>query len=205
MSSRLLIATGNRGKVQEIRQGLDGVDYEVISTQDLNPVPAEPAEIFQTFAENAILKARYYRRISGHLSLADDSGLVVDALGGRPGVHSARYAGPNASPTDLINKLLTELAGVPWEKRSARFVCAIAISGPGFERVFEGTCEGLITLEQRGAGGFGYDPVFYYPGLERTFAEMTIAEKSSRSHRGRALTLARDVLVHFKDAGRGLT
>ncbi len=199
MSSCLLIATSNAGKVAEIREFVAGLDYEVLSVLDLRPVPPAPAEIAETFAGNALLKARYYRGLSGHLTLADDSGLVVDALGGAPGVHSARYGGPAAAPSDLINKLLAELSQVSQADRAARFISVIALAGPGLERVFEGKCEGLITFEPRGTGGFGYDPVFLLPELGRTLAEMTLAEKSRCSHRGRALLSARKFLIALKN------
>ena len=131
---RLLIATRNPGKVAEIADLVAGLDYEVVSVIDLDPTLPAPEEIFETFAENALLKARYYHERTGCLALADDSGLMVDALGGAPGVRSARYAGPDASSGELIAKLLAELAGVPWEHRHARFTCAVAIAGPGRAR-----------------------------------------------------------------------
>ncbi len=197
---RLLIATHNEGKAAEIAHLVDGLGYEVLSTIDLSPALPLPDEILETFAENALLKARYYHGLTGCLTLADDSGLVVDALDGAPGVRSARCAGPGASPGDLIATLLAQLAGVPLAERQARFTCAVAIAGPDFERVFEGTCDGTMTTEPCGSGGFGYDPVFLDPQTGRTFAEMTNAEKSARSHRGRALSLARNFLAELRNS-----
>jgi len=189
--NRLLIATRNQGKVAEIVALLDGLGYQVESAADWNPLFPSPDETGTTFAGNALLKARYYHSLSGGLTLADDSGLVVDALGGAPGVHSARYAGGGASSAERVARLLRELEGVTAEHRTARFVCAIAIVDSGLERVFEAQCEGLITLEPSGSGGFGFDPIFFDRESGRTFAEMTMEEKAPRSHRGRALAAAR--------------
>ena len=146
----------------------------------------EEIETGSTFEENALLKARRYHSLSGHPVIADDSGLEVDALGGQPGIHSARYGGPGATDTDRIMKLLDEIKDVTPESRGARFVCAAAIVWAEGERVFVEEARGHILQAPRGQGGFGYDPVFYYPQLGRTFAELSSEEKSAVSHRGLA-------------------
>ncbi|MDP3046507.1 MAG: non-canonical purine NTP pyrophosphatase, partial [Chloroflexota bacterium] len=144
-----------------------------------------------TYAENAALKATTFARLSGMLSLADESGLEVDYLGVEPGLRSARYAGEGASNQDRIAKLLRNLEGVPWEQRRARFVCVIAIADPdGPTVLFEGTCEGIIALEPKGEGGFGYDPVFYMPEFGCTMAELSEEVKNRVSHRARAALAA---------------
>lgn len=143
-------------------------------------------ETGSTFEENALLKARHYHSLTGEPVIADDSGLEVDALGGRPGLYSARYGGPEATDAGRVTKLLDEMKGVEPEKRGARFVCAAAIVWDGGERVFVEEARGEIIESPRGQGGFGYDPVFHYPPLGRTFAELSSEEKSAVSHRGRA-------------------
>lgn len=187
---KLLIATSNGGKVQELSEALDGLGFELVSLGDL-PVRIEsPDETGATFEENALLKARYYFERAGMLTVADDSGLEVDILAGRPGVQSARYA-----PTDKERtmRLLEELDGVPRTERTARFVCALALVGENLAEVFTGVCKGHIKHIPAGTGGFGFDPVFTPEGETRTFAEMTAGEKASMSHRGRAI----DALVEF--------
>jgi XTP/dITP diphosphohydrolase len=169
---------------------------EVIGLESGLREPVDPErelETGTTFAENAMLKARYYHSLrnasSGdiNLTIADDSGLEVDALGGRPGIASARYAGPRASDLDRIEKLLGELQGVPEDRRRARFVCSIAAVWNNGERVFEGIVDGRLLTTPRGTDGFGYDPLFLYEPFGKTFAEMTALEKAEISHRGRAL------------------
>jgi len=187
----LLVATSNKGKVAEIASLLEGLTCRVIGLEDLPQVPPSVEETGKTFVENALIKADYYHSITGLFTLADDSGLEVDALDGRPGVYSARYGCEGLSSADQIALLLEEMKGVPEEKRTARFVCSIALVGaPGGQSVrqtFEGWCEGRIADAPRGSGGFGYDPVFIDAELGRTFAELSREEKSARSHRGRAL------------------
>jgi XTP/dITP diphosphohydrolase len=166
--------------------------------QALGDVPGAslPEESGDTYAANALIKARAAMRQTGALSLGDDSGLEVDALGGRPGLHSARYGGPGLDDAGRCARLLGALAGVPAAGRTARFRCVIALVDPaGGERVVEGVAEGRILESPRGAGGFGYDPLFYYPPLDRTFAELADAEKGRVSHRGRALAAARRLLT----------
>src|SRR5262245_27746615 len=158
--TRLLIATTNQGKIAEIATLLADLPFEVLGLTDLPYALPEVEETGATFAENALLKAAIYHAQTGCLTLADDSGLEVDALGGRPGVHSARYAGTGASDADKVAKLLAEMESVPEPERTARFVCVIALVGQGVREIFTGECKGMITVAPRGAGGFGYDPVF---------------------------------------------
>jgi XTP/dITP diphosphohydrolase len=192
--TKLLIATTNKGKIAEITALLADLPYEVVGLNSLSQALSEVEEKGATFAENALLKAECYHAQTGWLTLADDSGLVVDALGGRPGVHSARYAGAGASDADKVAKLLAEMKDVPAPERTARFVCVIALVGQGVRETFTGQCEGAIAAAPRGTGGFGYDPVFVASGSERTFAELTRAEKAAVSHRGHALQQVRDWL-----------
>ncbi|HJQ27667.1 MAG TPA: RdgB/HAM1 family non-canonical purine NTP pyrophosphatase [Blastocatellia bacterium] len=181
---KLLLATTNRGKIKELRRILGDREIELVGLD--TGETTEEIETAATFAENALLKARHYHQRTGLPTIADDSGLEVAALGGRPGVASARYAGPEASDAERIRKLLGELKDVPAARRAARFVCAAALVWAGGEQVFEDEARGAILDEARGAGGFGYDPVFLYPPLGKTFAELSDAEKAEVSHRGRA-------------------
>lgn len=184
MIDELVLATGNEGKVREFSGLLKGVFERVVSLRNLDS-PPEVIEDGETFRDNALKKARAIAEYSGKPVLADDSGLEVDALGGRPGVYSARYAGENATDKDNVKKLLTEMEGK--ENREARFVCCLALVYPdGREIVVRGTCEGVISREPRGEGGFGYDPVFYLPEFEKTMAEIDPALKNRISHRARA-------------------
>jgi len=183
---KLLLATNNQAKVGEYRRLLQNLPYELITLAEQG-ITTIVSEVGESFEENARLKATLLAAESQLLSLADDSGLEVDALGGEPGRLSARYAGENASDKDRIDYLLSRLKGVPWEKRSARFRCVIALATPGGEVEFCcGECPGLITFEARGEGGFGYDPVFYLPELDKTMAELTPETKNRVSHRGLA-------------------
>lgn len=183
----LLLATRSAGKVRELRALCAGDEWSWVGL-DAFPDLAEPEEAGATFAENARLKALYYARCTGMGALADDSGLCVDALGGAPGVHSARYAGTPRDDAANNRKLVQALAGVPDERRTARFVCAMAFAEPG--RVLletDGRVEGRIVDAPRGTNGFGYDPHFYFPPAHRTLAELSPDEKNSVSHRSRAL------------------
>lgn len=189
---RILLASTNQGKIVELRQILDLTGVEVIGLGDL--ATAEQIETGSTFRENALLKARYYRNASGLPTMADDSGLEVEALGGAPGLHSARYGGADASDEGRINKLLYAMKDVPPDQRGARFVCVAAIAWDGGEQTFTGEAHGRILAEPRGRGGFGYDPVFFYATLGRTFAELTATEKAKVSHRGRAFRQLADWL-----------
>ncbi|MFY0565342.1 RdgB/HAM1 family non-canonical purine NTP pyrophosphatase [Archangium lansingense] len=197
MKPRLLFATSNAGKLRELR-GLVGDAVEVVSLKDLPPIP-EPEESGATFEENAELKARAYSAATGLPALADDSGLCVDALGGRPGVHSARYA--QGDDKARYEKLLAELSGVPDDQRTAAFVCSLCLVQPGGGRaiVEVGRCEGRIGHSPRGSHGFGYDPVFILPG-GKSMAELTAEEKAGISHRGVAF---QKMLPHLRAMAGG--
>jgi len=186
---KLVFATRNQGKLRELRQLLSLEGVEVHCLDDFPDVP-EIEETGETFAENAILKARGVMEATGLPALADDSGLEVEALDGAPGVHSARYAGPGASDADRVVLLLRNLDGVPEQQRTARFRCAVAFVdplAPERVRLYEDKCEGRILNQPRGQGGFGYDPVFYVDQLQCTFAEAEPEEKNRLSHRGKAM------------------
>ena len=192
--TKIVLATGNLGKVRELKKLLENMPVEVLSLADFPELP-EVVEDGSTFAENALKKARQISRATGLLTLADDSGLEVDFLGGAPGVHSARFAGPRKSDADNNQKLLELLKDVPEEKRTARFRCVIAVAAPGARvETAEGTCEGIVGFAPKGEGGFGYDPLFYVPEFGRTFAELSMDIKNKISHRGKALIKARDIL-----------
>jgi XTP/dITP diphosphohydrolase len=196
MVHKLLIATRNLGKVREYRQILTGLPLEV-TYLDEEGIPLEVEEGGTSFAENARHKALSYADASAMWTWADDSGLEVDALGGAPGVYSARYVGPDASDADRRRVLLNALAGVPWERRTARFRCVVAIAKPGAEAevyTAEGTCEGVIAFGSAGNNGFGYDPVFYLPDLGVTMAQLPSEEKNRISHRGLAARAAEQLL-----------
>jgi XTP/dITP diphosphohydrolase len=181
----LVLATRNRGKLTELRELLSGFDITIKGLDEFIPIP-EVEEDGRTFEENAYKKAYFTANALGLPALADDSGLVVRALGGEPGVHSARYAGDNASDEDKYNKLLKEMEGKT--ERSAYFECTIAIALPtGNSMTFTGRCEGEITFEPFGNEGFGYDPIFLYPPLKMTFAQISLEVKNKISHRGRAM------------------
>jgi len=184
---RIVLASGNRGKLAEIRALLEPLGAEVSPQSDFD-LP-EAVEDGDSFVANALIKARHAAALTGLPAIADDSGLAVDALGGRPGIRSARYAGEDASDDDNIEKLLAELEGVPDERRGAGFHCAavfVADAGDDAPLVEEGVWRGRILLARRGRGGFGYDPVFFDPDTGRAAAELTREEKNTRSHRGRA-------------------
>lgn len=184
--NRLLLATSNKGKITEYLQILDGLPYDFVSLQDLN-ISAGVKEDYDTYRENALHKAKAYADISGLMTLADDSGLEVDALGGTPGVLSARYAGENASDADRVNLLLSNLRDVPLEQRTAKFICFIALTLPGKKsELYYGECSGIIAFAPAGENGFGYDPVFYFTGLKKTMAELPPEVKNRISHRGKA-------------------
>lgn len=181
----LVMATRNPGKTAEIRELLQGFPVEIKSLSDFGPIP-EVAEDGDTFDANAYKKASFTASVLGVPAIADDSGIAVDALNGAPGVHSARYGGENASDEDRRRKLLAEMDGRT--QRQAAFECVISLAVPsGPALTYEGRCEGVLTEAPRGQNGFGYDPIFYYPPLQKTFAELTRAEKSRVSHRGKAL------------------
>jgi len=190
----LVVATRNRGKIKEIQAYLEGVVEVVSCAADFKGFP-ETVEDGATFELNALKKAREAMAFTGQPALADDSGLVVDALGGRPGVYSARFAGEEADDTANNRRLLGELELVPLQQRKAAFVCALAFVAPdGAEQVFVGRVAGRILVSGQGDGGFGYDPLFLVDGFDRTMAELTIEEKNLISHRGQALRLFREYL-----------
>ena len=194
MRRKLLLATNNQAKVREYRSLLQDLPYELVTLaeQGINTVVDEVGESLE---ENARLKATLLADESQLLALADDSGLEVDALGGEPGRFSARYAGENASDKDRVNYLLLKLKDVPWEKRTARFRCVIAIAIPDGEVEFcSGECQGFITFEPKGEQGFGYDPIFYLPELDKTMAELPPEIKNQVSHRGQAAQKAYHLL-----------
>ncbi len=184
--NRLVVSTRNAGKLREFRRLLLPLKAEILSLQDLS-IDHDFEESGSTFAENARMKAVAYSALTSLPVLADDSGLEVAALGGRPGIYSARYAGPGASDADRIRKLLAELERFP-NGRDARFVCALAVAQNGALLLeAEGECRGVIADVPRGTNGFGYDPIFYFPELGRTYAELSGEEKNLYSHRSRAV------------------
>ena len=200
--NRLLIATANRGKVAEYGELLAGIDCLLLSLSDVG-ISGSIEESGTTYEDNARIKAVECANRSGIVTLADDSGLEVDALGGEPGVFSARYAGDNATDAERVAYLLSKLEGVPETERGARFVCVIAIAFPRGDVVYcHGECHGRIVTEPRGGRGFGYDPAFFVPEQGHTMAELPPELKNRISHRGRAAAKARRVLGELIDAGR---
>ena len=194
MRKTLLVGSGNKKKADELDTLLEGLPWTVQSLDGFPAVP-EPEEDGDTFTANAVLKARYYGEANGVACLADDSGLVVDALDGEPGIFSARYAGDKCDDAANVAKLLNALAETPWHERTARFVCCAAFFAPGAEpHVETGVVEGRIAIEAFGKNGFGYDPVFVPAGFDETFAEMDPQQKHLLSHRGRALEKIRAYL-----------
>jgi XTP/dITP diphosphohydrolase len=192
---KLLLASANPGKLREYRELAGESGIELVGPQDLSEIE-EFEETASTFAENAAGKAQHYSRFTSECVLADDSGLVVPALGGAPGVLSARYAGPNATDQDRVNKLLREMKDKKGGERRARFVCVTAVAKQG--RVFAMTsdsAEGVLTEAPCGTNGFGYDPVFLFPELGRTYAELSSQEKNLYSHRGKAFRSMLEVLA----------
>ena len=196
--AKLLLGTNNLAKVREYRSLLQNIPFEMITLAELG-VTTVVNETGESLAENARLKATVLAGQCQLPTLADDSGLEVDALGGEPGRLSARYAGEGASDRDRINYLLSRLKDVPWPERSARFRCVIAIAIPdGVVEVCSGECRGFITFEPRGEEGFGYDPIFYLPELDKTMAELPLEVKNRVSHRGQAARKARLVLERLR-------
>jgi len=193
-TNKLVIATDNKGKLREFQRLLEPLKVEVLSLEDF-PEIGQIEENGDTFALNALIKAKTVAKVTGLTSLADDSGLEVDYLGGLPGVHSARFAGEPKDDQKNNQKLLKLLEGVPLEQRTARFKCAIAIiTSEGREYIAEGSCEGWILTEEKGGAGFGYDPLFYVPQYQKTFAELDMETKNKISHRGMATQKAIEIL-----------
>jgi len=181
----LVVATRNLGKTNEIRRLLDEFPIKIYNMDDFGTLP-EVDEDGKTFEENAYKKASFAARILGLPALADDSGLIVAALDGAPGIYSARYAGENATSEQLCDKILYEMEGET--SRTAAFECVISLAVPkGYALTYEARCEGIIANSAIGTNGFGYDPIFYYPSLKKTFAELSVSEKNKISHRGKAL------------------
>lgn len=198
----LLLATTNPGKLREYREIFADLPYHLFSLADQG-IDLDVEETGATFAENALLKARAYTQVSGMLTLADDSGLEIDALGGEPGVHSARWPTVDTPYAERFKLIYERLAHLPPAQRTARFRCVIALANPtGWHQMVEGTVEGIIADAPRGENGFGYDPIFYVPALGSTTAELSPEEKHRISHRGRAALAARDVLLRL-NAGSG--
>jgi XTP/dITP diphosphohydrolase len=197
----LLVASSNSGKLREYQALAVPAGAAVGAAIDLQFIPHFDSlpifeEIWPTFAENAAGKALHYSRFAKGRVIADDSGLVVPALGGAPGVLSARYAGPGATDMDRIHKLLSEMRGKKGDERQARFVCVVGVAEEGNMRgLFSAAAEGIILEEPRGADGFGYDPVFYFPALGKTYAEISREEKNLHSHRGKAFHKALEFLL----------
>ncbi len=195
---RLYLATSNPGKLRELGALANAAGFELATLPEYDRLPPV-AENDRSFALNALEKALHYSRGSEFLVVADDSGLVVDALGGRPGVHSARYAGPNATDADNNRKLAAELHGLPEEKRTARYICVLVLARAGHARaLFSASCQGRIVQMPRGTAGFGYDPHFFFPPLGKTLAEVSTEEKNRCSHRAQAF---RRLLAYLKERG----
>ncbi len=195
---RIVFATGNKGKMKEIRAIMGEQGVEVLSMREAG-VFTEPEETGKSFEENALIKARAVCGITGEITLADDSGLEVDYLNGEPGILSARYLGKDASPKEKNEDLIRRLEGARDEKRGARFVCAVAAVFPdGRSEVVRGTMEGRIGYKEAGENGFGYDPIFYLPEYGCTAAELAPEEKNRISHRGRALSMMKERLRELK-------
>ena len=200
MSKRLLVATHNQGKVAEFAELLQDLDVEWLSLENAG-VTVEVEETGTTFRENAVLKAETYAREAGLLTLADDSGLEVDALNGRPGVHTSRFGGEDLNSEGRYRLLLERLERVPWERRGARFRCVVALATPegGVLEMAEGAVEGRIALAPAGDGGFGYDPVFYIEEQGKTMAELPADVKNRLSHRARAVNAIKPLLQRVLD------
>ena len=194
LQPEVVIATRNQGKLREIEVILAPLGLKMLSLKDFPELP-EIVEDGLTFAENAKKKAREVARKTGRLTIADDSGLAVDALQGRPGVFSSRYAGEKATDQQRYQKLLAEMAGIPEAQRGAAFICSVAVASPGGRiKIVQGECRGRIAFAPRGSHGFGYDPIFYLPEFGKTMAELPPEIKNRISHRARALEKLKEVL-----------
>ena len=191
---KIIFATGNEGKMKEVRMILEDLGLPVLSLKDAG-ITADVEENGTTFEENALIKAKAVMEVTGALTLADDSGLEIDALNGEPGIYSSRYLGEDTSYVKKNSVILERLKDVPEEKRGARFVCAVAAAFPdGQTKVIRGIMEGIIGYEIKGENGFGYDPIFYLPQYGKYSAELSSDEKNAISHRGEALRRIREVL-----------
>ena len=195
---KLVIASSNQGKIKEIKEILGDYFEEIVSMKDVG-LHLEIEETGETFCENAQIKALAVYSATGMCALSDDSGLAVEALGGAPGVYSARYSGEGANDKKNNEKLLAALEGVPYPRRSAAFVCCVALVRPDLPTLFaQGECSGIIGLQEKGENGFGYDPLFYVPQLDKTFAQIDNEVKNSMSHRSRALQKLKEMLEQEK-------
>ena len=195
----MIVATRNQGKIREIREALKGLGLRIYALSDFPDVP-EIEEDGKSFIENALKKARFYSKVFGKLTLADDSGLEVDGLKGMPGIYSARYSGERASSLENNQKLLKEMEGIPLSKRGARFKCIMAVVSPnGKEAMTEGSCKGRIGMREKGRRGFGYDPLFILQKYGKTMAELSLKEKNRISHRGKALRKINKIIKAFMD------
>lgn len=196
---KFLVATKNKGKLKEIEEILAGLPFEVVSMEQAG-IDKDIEEYGTTFEENAMIKAKELYRLTGEMVMADDSGLEVDYLNGAPGIYSARFAGEGATDEDKNKKLLELLEGVPFEKRSARFVCVIAVVFPdGRSFTVKGTCDGYIGFAPQGTNGFGYDPLFFLPEYNMTTAQLDPDEKNKISHRGKALKAMVEKLKKYEN------
>ena len=198
LSKGILIASSNKGKIKEIKQIFDGIKIITLSEIDAQGLDVE--ENGKTFKDNALIKAKAYAEKFGYICLADDSGLEVDALGGAPGINSARYAGDSATDNDRVKKLLHELSGLPATKRKAHFRCVVCLYDPrSDDTIFsEGICKGMICITPSGTNGFGYDPIFIPEGFRCTMAQLLPEQKNEISHRGRALRSLKEKMLHTK-------
>ncbi|MGB6431829.1 MAG: RdgB/HAM1 family non-canonical purine NTP pyrophosphatase [Candidatus Acidiferrales bacterium] len=195
-NATLYLATSNRGKLDEVRALAEASPFQIAALPEISSLAAFD-EIYPTFAENAAGKALHYSRSTDEMVLADDSGLVVPALGGAPGVHSARYAGPSATDADRVAKLLDAMRGRSGDERQAYFVCVIAVAQHGIARaIVSAQADGVLLDHAEGSGGFGYDPIFFFPPLGKTFAEISREEKNLCSHRGVAFRKAVEFLAN---------
>lgn len=191
---RIVLATNNKHKIREIKNILAGLSVEILTLEDFTGFP-KVEEPGKTFEENAIIKAKAISRFTRLPSLADDSGLEVDALDGAPGVLSSRFAGEHCSFQDNNRKLLHLMEDIPWERRGARFVCVVALAKDLNHIVtVKGEVKGIITLEEKGESGFGYDPIFHLPHLNKTFAQLSLKEKNKISHRAQAFVKAKELI-----------
>ncbi len=194
---KIVLATHNQGKIREFTEAFHEIGWETVPIRDVMDLP-DPEETGSTFEENALQKARAYAKAADMPVLSDDSGIIADALGDRPGIYSARYAGRHGDDEANNRKLIADLAPFQGEERRGRYVCVVALAWPDGKAVTaEGTCEGIIRDFYAGTGGFGYDPLFYLPQFGKTMAEISLEEKNSISHRGRAL---RALLAKLKEA-----
>lgn len=191
---KVIAATHNKNKLREFREILEPLGFEIITEEEAG-IDIEPEETGTTFEENARIKVRAIHEATGKAAIADDSGLCVDALGGEPGIYSARYGTPELDDHGRLSLVLKKMKGVPAEKRTARFMCSIVfMNEDGVEISSTGKVEGILTEEPRGENGFGYDPIFFVPELGKTFAEADASEKNKLSHRGRALRKFKEAL-----------